>query len=153
MGVMNRLELQARNEIKWETYYKKIQIEARVLGDLCMNHIIPIATRYQTVLVDNVCKIQHVYSEKQAEKLCSYNKTLISRINGYLNNIAQKADEMKDKRRVADNIFSVRDKAIAYHDVIRPILCDIRYNIDKLELIVEDETWPLPKYRELMFIR
>ena len=153
MSVMNRNELIARNEIKWETYHKKIQIEARVMGDLCLNHIIPVATRYQTALVDNVCKINQVYDAAEAAKLCSYNKTLISQINEYLNHIATKTEEMNGKRKVVENIENEREKAIAYHDVILPLLHDIRFNVDKLELIVEDEAWPLPKYRELMFIR
>jgi len=104
MSVMNRNELKARNEIKWETYHKKIQIEARVMGDLCLNHIIPVATRYQTALVDNVCKINQVYDAAEAAKLCSYNKTLISQINEYLNHIATKTEEMNGKRKVVENI-------------------------------------------------
>lgn len=153
MGVMNRYELYARNEIKWETYHKKLQIEVRVLGDLCMNHIIPVATKYQTALVDNVCKIKQVFSEDYAEELSRYNMDLISRIDEYLENIASLVDDMTTKRKNANKIEAARNKAIAYHDRILPYLRDIRYDIDKLEMIVEDETWPLPKYRELMFIR
>ena len=153
LGVMNRYELHARNEIKWDTYHKKLQIEARVLGDLCMNHIIPVATKYQTALVDNVCKIKQVFAEDLAEELSKYNMDLISRIDEYLENIAFLASGMTMKRKNANKLESAREKAIAYHDSILPYLRDIRHDIDKLEMIVEDETWPLPKYRELMFIR
>ena len=153
MHVMNLHELKARNEIKWETYYKKIQIEARVLGDLCLNHIIPVATKYQSVLVDNVFKIQQTFSADRAKELCAYNVDLIEKINKHLNFIAENVDLMVEARKKANKIETEREKAIAYHDTIEPFFDNIRYHIDKLELIVEDETWPLPKYRELLFIR
>lgn len=153
MHVMNLHELKARNEIKWETYYKKIQIEARVLGDLCLNHIIPVATKYQSALVDNVFKIQQTFSAERAKELCAYNVDLIEKINKHLNFIAENVDLMVEARKKANKIETEREKAIAYHDTIEPFFDNIRYHIDKLELIVEDETWPLPKYRELLFIR
>lgn len=153
MHVMNLHELKARNEIKWETYYKKIQIEARVLGDLCLNHIIPVATKYQSVLVDNVFKIQQTFSADRAKELCAYNVDLIEKINKHLNFIAENVDLMVEARKKANKIETEREKSIAYHDTIEPFFDNIRYHIDKLELIVEDETWPLPKYRELLFIR
>lgn len=154
MNVMNRHELEARNEIKWETYYKKIQIESRVLGDLCMNHIIPVATKYQSELADNVHKIQCAFAEPERVKnLTSYNIDLIEKINKHTNFIAEAVEEMVEKRKVVNRIEEIRSKAIAYHDEIAPFLDTIRYHIDKLELIVEDEMWTLPKYRELLFIR
>lgn len=153
MNVMNLHELKARNEIKWETYYKKLQIEARVLGDLCLNHIIPIATKYQSALVDNVYKIQQTFPADRAKELCAYNVDLIEKINKHLNFIAENVDLMVEERKKANKIESEREKAIIYHDKIEPFFDNIRYHIDKLELIVEDETWPLPKYRELLFIR
>ena len=154
MKVMNRHELEARNEIKWETYQKKIQIEARVLGDLCMNHIIPVATKYQSELVDNVHKIQLTFSDPaKVEELTAYNITLIEKINKHTSFIAETVEAMVEKRKVVNRIENVRELAIAYHDEIAPYFDEIRAHIDKLELIVEDEMWTLPKYRELLFIR
>ena len=152
-NVMNHHELEARNEIKWETYWKKIQIESRVLGDLCLNHIIPVATRYQSDLVDNVLKVQQAFESERAQQLAAYNITLINQINEHSTFIVNAVEEMTEKRKQANRIESEREKAIAYHDSIAPYLRDIRYHIDKLELIVNDRIWPLPKYRELLFIR
>lgn len=152
-NVMHRHELEARNEIKWETYWKKIQIESRVLGDLCLNHIIPVATRYQSDLLGNVLQTQQAFPAERATQLVSYNITLIDQINEHSTFIVRAVEEMTEARRVANQITSEREKAIAYHDRIAPYLNDIRYHIDKLELIVNDRIWPLPKYRELLFIR
>lgn len=154
MHVMNRHELEARNEIKWETYRKKIQIEARVLGDLCMNHIIPVATKYQSELVDNVHKIQLVFSDPaKVKELTAYNIDLIEKINKHTSFIAENVEAMVEKRKVVNRIEDIRTLAVAYHDEIEPYFDAIRYHIDKLELIVEDEMWTLPKYRELLFVR
>ena len=153
MNVMNRHELLARNDIKWETYWKKIQIEARVLGDLCMNHIIPVATKYQSELVDNISKIQQTFSEERAKVLTAYNIDLVEKINKHTSFIAENVDVMVETRKRVNRIENIRTKAIAYHDEVAPFLESIRYHIDKLELIVEDEMWTLPKYRELLFIR
>ena len=154
MHVMNRHELEARNEIKWETYQKKIQIEARVLGDLCMNHIIPVATKYQSELVDNVHKIQLAFSDPaKVKELTAYNIDLIEKINKHTSFIAENVEAMVEKRKVVNKIEDMRALAVAYHDEIAPYFDQIRYHIDKLELIVEDEMWTLPKYRELLFIR
>lgn len=154
MNVMRRHELEARNEIKWETYYKKIQIESRVLGDLCMNHIIPVATKYQSELVDNVHKIQLAFSDPdKVKELTAYNIDLIEKINKHTSFIAENVEEMVEKRKTVNRKENVRELAVAYHDEVAPYLDAIRYHIDKLELIVEDEMWTLPKYRELLFIR
>jgi len=154
MNVMRRHELKARNEIKWETYYKKIQIESRVLGDLCMNHIIPVATKYQSELVDNVHKIQLAFSApEKVKELTAYNIDLIEKINKHTSFIAENVEEMVEKRKAVNKTENIRELAIAYHDEVAPYLDAIRYHIDKLELIVEDEMWTLPKYRELLFIR
>ena len=152
-GVMTRKELEARNEVKWETYTKKIQIEARVLGDLAMNHIIPTATRYQTSLIDNVYKMKDLFPADKASALSSRNLEIIEDIANRTNFIKEKVDEMVQARKVANKIESEREKAIAYHDKIVPMLEAIRYHIDKLELVVDDQIWTLPKYRELLFIR
>lgn len=152
-GVMTHKELEARNEVKWETYTKKIQIEARVLGDLTMNHIIPTATKYQTSLIDNVYKMKDLFPADKASVLSSRNLEIIEDIANRTNFIKEKVDEMIKARKVANKIESEREKAIAYHDTIVPMLEAIRYHIDKLELIVDDQIWTLPKYRELLFIR
>ena len=154
MKVMQRHELEARNEIKWETYFKKIQIESRVLGDLCLNHIIPVATKYQSELADNVHKLQLIFTDKEKLKeLTTYNINLIEKINSHTSFIAENVDAMTETRRVANRIEEIREKAISYHDKVEPYLNAIRQHIDELELIVEDELWPLPKYRELLFVR
>ena len=152
-GVMTRKELEARNEVKWETYTKKIQIEARVLGDLAMNHIIPTATKYQTSLIDNVYKMKDLFPADKASILSSRNLEIIEDIANRTNFIKEKVDEMVEARKVANKIESEREKAITYHDKIVPMLEAIRYHIDKLELVVDDQIWTLPKYRELLFIR
>ncbi len=152
-GVMTMKELEARNEVKWETYTKKIQIEARVLGDLAMNHIIPIATRYQTSLIDNVYKMKDLFPGEKSAQLSSRNLEIIEDIALRTNFIKEKVDAMVEARKVANKIESEREKAIAYHDNIVPMLEEIRYHIDKLELVVDDQIWTLPKYRELLFIR
>ena len=152
-GVMTQKELEARNEVKWETYTKKIQIEARVLGDLVMNHIVPIATEYQTKLLDNVYKMKGLFPAEEAEHLSSENLAIIRKISEHTIYIKEHVDAMVEARKVANKIADERDKAIAYHDNISPMLEQIRYHIDKLELIVDDQMWTLPKYRELLFIR
>ena len=152
-AVMTRKELEARNEVKWETYTKKIQIEARVLGDLAMNHIIPVATQYQSGLLDNVFKMKSLFSEEKALELSAKNIELIEEISGRTAFIKEHVDAMIEARKVANKIECERTKAIAYHDNIVPMMEEIRYHIDKLELIVDNQMWTLPKYRELLFIR
>lgn len=152
LGVLNERELHARNEVKWETYTKKIQIEARVLGDLSINHIIPVATQYQTVLLDNVYKLRGIFEEKQADELNKDDIALIVAIAKHISGIKTNVDAMVDARKVANKIESEREKAIAYHDNVFSYFEIIRYHIDKLELIVDNQMWPLPKYRELLFI-
>ena len=152
-GVMTRKELEARNEVKWEMYTKKIQIEARVLGDLMMNHIIPMATKYQSSLIDNVYKMRELFPADKAAHLSSKNMEIIEDIANRTIFIKEKVDEMVNARKIANKIESEREKAIAYHDRIVPMMEAIRYHIDKLELVVDDQIWTLPKYRELLFIR
>ena len=152
-GVMTQKELEARNEVKWETYTKKIQIEARVLGDLVMNHVVPIAIKYQSKLIDNVYKMQSLFPAEEVAKLSAENLALIRKISEHTSYIKEHVDAMVNARKVANKITDEREKAIAYHDTIAPMLEEIRYHIDKLELIVDDQMWTLPKYRELLFIR
>ena len=153
LGVMTKKELEARNEVKWETYTKKIQIEARVLGDLSMNHIIPVATRYQTQLLKNVENMVEVFTAEKAEKLNARNLKLIEEIAERTSAIEKGVEDLVNARKQANKIEDEHEKAIAYHDNVEPKLDSIRYEIDKLELIVDDALWPLPKYRELLFIR
>ena len=151
--VMNRKELEARNEVKWETYVKTVQIEARVLGDLAMNHIIPVATHYQSQLIKNVQGMKDVFTADKAKRLSARNLKLIEEIAERTEKIEILVDELTDARRVANRIENIHERAIQYHDTVCPKMEAIRYEIDKLELIVEDGLWTLPKYRELLFIR
>jgi glutamine synthetase len=153
LGVMTKKELEARNEVKWETYTKKIQIEARVLGDLSMNHIIPVATSYQSQLLKNVENMRDIFPVDKAEKLSERNIKLIEEIAERTSAIEKGVEELVNARKVANKIEDEHQKAIAYHDTVAPKMESIRYQIDKLELIVDDALWPLPKYRELLFIR
>ena len=153
MNVMNRNELEARNEVKWETYTKKIQIEARVMGDLTMNHIIPVATHYQSQLAKNVQNMVNIFGDVEGKKLSERNIKIIREIAERTNIIETEVEELVNARKQANKIESQRDRAIAYHDTIVPKMEEIRYHIDKLELVVSDELWTLPKYRELLFIR
>ena len=152
-GVMTSTELAARNEVKWELYTKKIQIEARVLGDLAINHIIPVATRYQSVLIDNVFKIKNLFPTEKSEIIANQDMEEIEKIASHMMVIKEEVAAMIDARKVANKIEDEREKAIAYHDNVAPYMESIRYHIDKLELMVDNEMWPLPKYRELLFIR
>ncbi len=152
-GVMSRKELEARNEVKWETYTKKIQIEARVFGDLSMNHIIPVCTHYQSQLAKNVQSMYDIFPAEAADKLTSRNKKIITEIAERTQLIESGVEELVNARKVANKIEDEHLKAIAYHDTVAPKMEEIRYQIDKLELVVADELWTLPKYRELLFIR
>ncbi len=153
LGVFSKRELEARNEIKWETYTKKIQIEARVLGDMAINNIIPVATRYQSLLLDNVYKMTQVYGKDEALKLAGTDSDLIREISDRIAKIKTLTADLVEARKVANKIEAEREKAVAYHDTVVPFFEKIRYEIDKLEMIVDDEMWTLPKYRELLFIR
>ena len=153
LGVMTKKELEARNEVKWETYTKKIQIEARVLGDLSMNHIIPVATRYQSQLLQNIAGMAAVFPAEAADRLSARNKSIVEEIAERTSSIERGVEDLVNARKRANKIDDEHGKAIAYHDNVEPKLDDIRYQIDKLELIVDDALWPLPKYRELLFIR
>ena len=152
-GVFSQLELEARNEVKWEMYTKKVQIEARVLGDLAINHIIPVATRYRSMLVDNVVKLKELFPGTKGAQIVAHDLETIEKITEHLEIIKSETDRMIDARKEANRIESEREKAIAYHDNVVPPMEVIRRHIDKLELMVDNEMWPLPKYRELLFIR
>ena len=151
--VMNRKELEARNEVKWEMYVKTVQIEARVLGDLAMNHIIPVSTHYQSQLIKNVQGMKSVFSEEKANRLSARNMKLIEEIAERTERIEQLVEELTDARRIANKISDIHERAISYHDTVCPHMELIRKEADHLEMIVEDGLWTLPKYRELLFIR
>ena len=153
LNVMSRKELEARNEIKWETYTKKIQIEARIFGDLSINHIIPQVVGYQTKLAENVAALKAILPEEQFKTVAASNLALISEIAERVKTIEEGCQALTDARRVANKITSAREMAIAYHDTVEPLMEQIRYHLDKLEAKVDDEVWTLPKYREMLFIR
>lgn len=153
VGVFSKVELEARNEVKWETYTKKVQIESRCFGDMALNHILPVATKYQNMLLDNVYKIKSLFPQEKGEQIAARDLAMIETMAEHMQFIKDKVQEMVDARKKANRIESEREKAIAYHDTVVPYLDSIRYHIDKLELMVDDEMWPLPKYRELLFIR
>ena len=152
-GVFSEFELKARNEVKWETYTKKVQIESRVLGDLAINHIIPVATRYQSVLVDNLVKLKTLFPVAKASELTSGDLGTIEKMSHHMSLIKEEFERMTEARKAANRITDEREKAIAYHDTVIPAMEKIRTHIDKLELMVDNEMWPLPKYREMLFIR
>jgi len=152
-GVLSEREIEGRVEVEYEKYTKKIQIEARVLGDLAINHIVPVAIEYQTMLLDNVKNLKLVFDDAEYKSLSEGRIELIKEIGGHVSSIKLKVRDMVEARKVANNIESEKEKAFAYEGSVKPCLDDIRYHIDKLELIVDNELWPLPKYRELLFVR
>ena len=152
-GVLSKKELEARNEVKWETYSKKIQIESRVIGDLAINHIIPAAVRYQSLLLDNVFKIQQLFKGEKADAIAKRDLGNIEAINDNIEAIKAGVESMVTARHKANRMPDERSKAIEYHDNVLPEMEKIRKHIDDLELMVDNEIWPLPKYRELLFIR
>ena len=152
-GVMKENELKARNEVKWETYTKKLQIEARVLGDLSLNHIIPVATHYQSMLSKDVQNLMVIYGAEKGKQLSDRIMNIIEQISERTATIEKDVEDMVNARKVANKITDEREKAVAYHDTVETWFHPIRYQIDKLELVVADELWTLPKYRELLFIR
>jgi len=153
LGVLNKSELHGRVEVEYEKFIMKIQIEARVLGDLAINHIVPTAIEYQTTLLKNVKNMKEVFSAEEFDQLASSRLDLIREIGGHISAIKSKRKEMIEARKRANIIEDVVEKAKSYDETVRPYLSDIRYHIDKLELIVDNELWPLPKYRELLFVK
>lgn len=153
VGIFTKKELEARNEVKWEMYTKKVQIESRVLGDLSINHIIPAAVNYQGRLLDNLYKINQLFPEDKAQKIGHADYESVEKISVHINEVKNLVTEMTENRKKANSLESMREKAIAYHDTVAPLMEKIRYHIDHLELMVDNEIWPLPKYREMLFIR
>ncbi len=151
-GVLSAAELHSRSEVKWETYVKKLQIESRVMGDLVVNHVLPAAKRYQTMLLQNVLAVKQVFSADETASLNAMDYSIIKQIEEHSGAILEGVEHMTDARHKANRQVDERSKAIAYHDNVLPLMAEIRAHADALELIVDDEMWTLPKYRELMFI-
>ncbi|MBN2634062.1 MAG: glutamine synthetase type III, partial [Bacteroidales bacterium] len=152
-GIFSEKELESRVDVEYDKFTKKIQIEARVLGDLAINHIVPTAIRYMTSLLDNVRGLKEVFSNNEFEKMANARKLMISDISDHISHVKRLVNEMVEERKKANVIENSFKKAMAYEKNVKPYLDEIRYHIDKLELIVDNEIWPLPKYRELLFTR
>lgn len=152
-GIFSDKELESRVEVEYEKFTKKVQIEARVLGDLAINHIVPTAIRFMTTLIDNVKGLKEIFSNSEFEKLAGARKEVIVSISDHISSIKKLVNEMVEERKKANIIEDEYKKAITYEKKVKPYLEEIRYHIDKLELIVDNEIWPLPKYRELLFTR
>jgi len=152
LGIMSKVEIEARHEIEVEEYTLHIQIEGRVLGDIARNHVIPTAIRYQNILIENVQGLKDIYG-KEFKKLASEQMRLIEAISAHIESINKDTTSMIDARKKANKIEDVEKRAIAYCDKVKPFFEEIRYHCDKLELLVDDEIWPLTKYRELLFTR
>ncbi|MDD4720755.1 MAG: glutamine synthetase III [Bacteroides sp.] len=151
--IFNINELNSRLDVELEKYTKKIQIESRVLGDLAINHIVPIAISYQNRLLENIIGLKKIFSEDEYEELSRDRKDLIKEISYRISSIKKQVQEMIEARKVANKMDNQREKAYAYADTVLPYLDSIRYHIDHLEMEVDDEIWPLPKYRELLFAK
>jgi len=153
MNVLSEIELEARNEVWWEIYAKKIEIEARVLGDLASNHILPVATQYQSMLVENVSKMKELFDERKTNDLARCQIKIIEDISKHMSKARKAILDMKSAIDSSGSEKNERDRAIGYCDRVLPFMDRIRDEIDALEMIVDDQMWPLPKYRELLFIR
>ena len=152
-GIFTEKELQGRVEVEYDKFTKKVQIEARVLGDLAINHIIPTAIRYMTSLIENVRGLKDIFSEIEYERLAGARKEMILAVSDHITNIKKMVNDMIEERKKANVLEDSFKKAVAYEKKVKPYLGKIRYHIDKLELMVDNEIWPLPKYRELLFTR
>ncbi len=152
-GVFTEKELHSRVEVEYDKFTKKVQIEARVLGDLAINHIVPTAIRYMTTLADNIRGLKEIFGNTEFEKLGGARKEVILTISEHISMIKKLVYEMIEERKKANVIDDSFQKAIAYEKNVKPYLDNIRTHIDKLELIVDNEIWPLPKYREMLFTR
>ena len=151
-GVLNRAELESRCEVKWENYSLKLQIESRVFGDLVINHVLPAAKRYQTMLLEKVARVKQVFDTDEAKSLNEQDCLLIRRIEEHASAIIAGVDKMTKLRVTANHIENQRERALAFHDTIVPIMEEIRKHVDELEMWIDDQLWTLPKYRELLFV-
>ena len=152
-GVLSMAELESRCEVKWENYSLKLQIESRVLGDLVINHVLPAAKRYQKTLLEKVAHVKQVFDADEAKSMNEQDCLLIRRIESHASAIIAGVDKMTELRVIANHIENQRERAIAFHDTVVPIMEEIRKHVDELEMWIDDQLWTLPKYRELLFIR
>jgi glutamine synthetase len=152
-NVFSEREMQARYEIKLENFAKKLQIESRMIGDLAKNHLIPTAIRYQNTLIENAMGLKEVLDAKTYVKLSKGQVDTIKEISEHINEVKVNVDLMLEERKKANRLGSIEEMAIAYDEKVKPYFDIIRYHIDKLELMVDDEFWPLPKYREILFLK
>jgi glutamine synthetase len=150
-GIFTDKELEGRIEVEYEKFTKKVQIEARALGDIAINHIVPTAVAYMTTLIDNVKGLKEIFSDDEFERLAETRKDVIMVIAGHISGIKKLVNDMIEERKKANMISDSYEKALAYESKVKPYLSEIRLHIDKLELVVDNEIWPLPKYRELLF--
>ena len=151
LSVMNKIESEARYEIEIEEYILRIQIESRVLGDIARNHVVPTAVRYQNILIENVTGLKNIYGDK-FKSLAQEQLTLIEEISGHIEAINSLVTDMIEARKLYNKQIDVNKKAKGYCEKVKPFFEKIRYHSDKLELMIDDELWPLTKYRELLFI-
>lgn len=150
LGVLEPNEVEARFEILNEIYVKKLQIEARVIGDICLNHVVPAAIKYQNVLIENIKGMKEVFGD-QYEQLCAAELSTMKKISGYINDISRDVELLVEARKKANKIEDIASRAKVYSREVREMMDKVRYSADHLEMIVDDEMWPLPKYRELLF--
>jgi glutamine synthetase len=153
VGVLSKRELESRYHIKFEMYTKMLQIEARVLGDMALNHIIPTAIKYQNLLLENVNGLKNILPEIEYRKTAAYQLGLIKEISFHIDSIQSNVTHLVDERRKANQVEDFKKKAFLYCDKVKPYFDIIRDHADKLEALIDDELWPLPKYRELLFIK
>jgi len=151
LNVLSEVELDARYEIELENYIMKLQIESRSLGDLVQNYIIPTAIKYQNIIIDNVKGMNEIFAKKDADNLSITQSQLLKEISLHINEIRLQSTKMLDERKKANKIDDTKKKALAYCDKVKPYFDKIKYHSDKLELLIDDEIWPLPKLRELLF--
>ena len=150
LGVMNKTEIEARYEIEVEEYTLRVQIEGRVLGDIARNHVVPTAVRYQNILIENVRGLKDIYG-KDFKKYAKEQIELIQEISGHIEAINSGVTKMTNERKKANTIEDSEKKADTYCNIVKPFFDVIRYHCDKLELLIDDELWPLTKYREMLF--
>ena len=150
LGVLARNEIEARFEILNETYVKKLQIEARIIGDICLNHVIPAAVRYQNVLIENIKGIKDIFGEGY-RTFCSAEIETLKKISTYINDISADVDALVEARKVGNRIENIAERAKVYSHSVKDMMEKVRESADNLEMLIDDEVWPLPKYRELLF--
>ena len=150
LGVLAKNEIEARFEILNETYVKKLQIEARIIGDICLNHVIPAAVRYQNVLIENVKGIKDIFGEGYLD-FCSAEIETLKKISTYINRISMDVEELVEARKRANRIENIAERAKVYSHSVKDMMDKVRDSADHLEMLIDDEMWPLPKYRELLF--